>query len=324
MRWRTRGPHAAAFALCVAIGFAGTTYGTGITRAPQATTAATAGLLSCMKWRVAGLCFWLKCGFFGCKVKVSPKIFNYAPEAFTTTFTKTGIGPISLPLIDGAGNIEQRKGKGWARDHQIFRDADLYGHPLGAAIAGLSGLSLGLICASRAVPMFPYFESPLDAVTWRGIAPVESLYPAAFIPGLREIGSFPLNTWGNVYPRTGRVVQQSEPKAGAVIAQRVGDIVTRTGQPHVYVPLSSVRMGTFGMKYWDPPPLKEADPSTGTWQMFHPKLDKSCYAFGDNDSLSLASWSDLRRSADGEYGFNLWRPYKCCLALGKFLFSIDF
>ncbi len=283
----------------------------GLWRAPQATVSALAAAPRCLHWRVVGLCFWLHCTIKGCKVKVSVKVSNYAPDAFTTSFTSDFL------LTDAAGNIEARKRPGEPRDHQIFRDADLYGHPLaGARFLG------GLICSSRTVPLFPYFQSTLDSPVWRSFVPVESLYPAAWIPGLREIGKFPFNTWGSVYPRTGRVVQQEEPKAGAVIAQRVGDIGTRRWQPHVYIPLKAVKSPADGMKYWFPGPLKEGDSRTGMWQMFHPRVDRSCYTFGANDSLKLSSWSDGRRSGDGEYAFNLWRPYSCCRRRGRFLFSI--
>jgi hypothetical protein len=69
-----------------------------------------------------------------------------------------------------------------------------------------------------------------------GIAlPLEMFYAASLIPGLREIGNWPLQTWGGVYPRTGWTTQAEEPKAAAVNAQRAGDIVTRDNQPHIYM-----------------------------------------------------------------------------------------
>lgn len=320
-----KNPSPVAFALSVCLLVAPPKAGvaSGLDHASDAASSAASASFSCMKWRIVGLCFWLHCSLKGCKVRTSLKIFNYAPEAYTTVFANVGPGPFSVPSVDGVGNIEARKGA-LPRDHQILRDADLFGHPLGASLGALSGLGLNLVCPSRAVPMFPYFESPLDAAVWRGIAPVESLYPASMIPGLREIGHWPDNTWGNLYPRTGRVVQQEEPKAAAVIAQRVGDIATRWNQPHVYVPLPAVRTGDFGKKYWNPPPLMENMGGTGTWQMFYPKVDTSCYVFGNDDSGGTTSWSDGRRSEDGAYAFNLWRPYRCCQKRGKFLFDIEF
>ncbi|WP_315941019.1 TraU family protein [Avibacterium paragallinarum] len=50
---------------------------------------------------------------------------------------------------------------------------------------------------------------------------------------------------GNIYPRGGVVTQVDDYKASAVIAQRVADIVTRTGQLHIYQP--AARTGGAGM-----------------------------------------------------------------------------
>ena len=292
----------------------------GVAFAPQATATAIAGLPACLMWRPIGICVWLFCTPFGCKIRTSIKVQNYVPDAFVSVTT------MDIALQDAAGHIEQRKANKQIRDHQIFRAADLYGHPLSASsFAGLAGSVpgvSGLVCLPRSIPLMPYFESALDYLVWRAIVPVESLYPASFIPGLREIGTFPLNTWGNVYPRTGRVLQQSEPKAAAVLAQRVGDITTRKFQPHVYIPLDSVKLPSSGVKYWGPGPLLEQQASTGTWQMIHPRPDPSCYVFGINDSFSPIGWSDFRRSDTGNYAFNLWRPYKCCKRKGIYLFSI--
>ncbi len=300
---------------------AGSTLQAGVLFAPQATATALAGLPACLKWRPIGICVWLSCSLTGCKIRTSLKVRNYVPDAFVAITT------MDIALQDAAGHIEKRKPNKQTRDHQIFRAGDLYGHPLSASgfldiVDTLPGIS-GLVCLPRSVPLMPYFESALDYLVWRAIVPVESLYPASFIPGLREIGTFPLNTWGNVYPRTGRVLQQSEPKAAAVLAQRVGDITTRKFQPHVYIPLDSAKLPSFGVKYWGPGPLVEHQASTGTWQMIHPRPDPYCYAFGNNDSFSPIGWSDFRRSDTGNYAFNLWRPYKCCKRKGIYLFTIS-
>jgi hypothetical protein len=71
---------------------------------------------------------------------------------------------------------------------------------------------------------------------WRWHVP-EEVYPQTWIPGIREIGHFPLNTWGSTYPRGGTATQADEAKMAAVIAQRSADIVTRKNQPHVYLAL---------------------------------------------------------------------------------------
>ena len=73
---------------------------------------------------------------------------------------------------------------------------------------------------------------------------------------MREIGTRTrLNLWGNVYPRGGFLHQADDYKAGAVVAQRAGDVVTRRGQLHVYQPLmANARDG-----YWPAGALIESD-----------------------------------------------------------------
>jgi integrating conjugative element protein (TIGR03756 family) len=236
---------------------------------------------------LTGICLWLRCGFRGCRIRVSPRVFNYAPDAVVTTHNaaaqhpwvelrpalaaaNAGLAGLVGGLADASGSVEGRREQGnpvRARDHQTFREADLVGHPFSASGAVLG--TAGLVCPPRTVPLMPYFVSSLDALAWREIVPIESLYPASLIPGLKEIGSWPVNTWGNVYPRTGIALQQEEPKAAAILAQRVGDITTRSAQPHVYVPLSQAQL-SWGMKYWNPPALEPNDEDTGSWQMLAP------------------------------------------------------
>ncbi|MFF0977557.1 TraU family protein, partial [Proteus mirabilis] len=117
-----------------------------------------------------------------------------------------------------------------------------------------------------------------DSVSWRLGVP-EMAYPEALIPGKREIGAQSRGAmWGNLYPRSGFVTQQDGGKAAAVVAQRVADIITRTGQVHTYVPLKGHRRDG----YWPPEAVTE---NTGTknhqWQRLSPGLKNSCGVFPD-------------------------------------------
>ena len=77
-------------------------------------------------------------------------------------------------------------------------------------------------------------------------------------------------------------------------------------------------------RVWPPGPLVETDQRTGTWQMLLPRPETSCKVFGINDLDSLAGWGGGRVDAQGDYVWNLWRPYKCCQRRGQlFLFDID-
>ncbi len=167
----------------------------------------------------------------------------------------------------------------------------------------------GFLCASEAVSFFPYFLSTVDASGWR-LGVTELIYPATFIPGLREIGDWPLNTWGSVHPRQGFVNTAEDPKAAAVCAQRAADIVTRELQPHAYVFLGG---GDCGTGCTPPGPVMENDPENSTWQMLTPLPESTCNVFGINDVLDPFSWADFKQIDETEdYAWNLWRRYRCC------------
>ena len=315
-----------------ATGFSGT-----ITT-PQIITQTTAAALSCMQWMPIGACFWLHCSWTGCSVRSSIKVAHYSPDLVVSSYNELGDNPwveiratlglaqktaatgllgtlFPVPL-DSAGNRTEGTSE---RDHKnlVYRETDAIGHPLGSLSGVVSGV--GLLCPSETTSLVPYFQSGLDALSWRQEVP-EIFYPASFIPGLRELGSWPPQTWGSVYPRTGWTTQSEEPKAAAINAQRAGDIVTRSGQPHVYIPVT----GSSGsLKIWSPGPLMETDRRTGTWQMLVPRTESSCNVFGTNDLISLTGWGGGRVDPEGDYVWNLWRPYKCCQRRGSFLFDID-
>lgn len=307
---------------------------------PQIVTQTSTAALSCMRWMPVGICFWLKCSLSGCRIRTSIKVGHYQPDVVVSSYNELGGNPWLeirttlglaqktaangllgrlLPVpVDSAGN--RTEGTQGNRDHRnlIFRETDVIGHPLNFLAGVLPGT--GYLCRSQTHAFTPYFLSGLDALSWRLAIP-EMFYPASLIPGLREIGHWPLQSWGGLYPRTGWVTQAEEPKAAAITAQRAGDIVTRSGQPHIYRPIRG--SGGSGQKIWPPGPLREGDPRTGLWQMLLPKADSTCVVFGTNDLVSFRGWGGGRVDAGGEYAWNLWRPYSCCRRRGAFLFDIN-
>ena len=59
--------------------------------------------------------------------------------------------------------------------------------------------------------------------------------------------------------------------------------------------------------------------------MLLPREERSCQVFGTSDIAATNSWGGGRVAADGDYAWNLWRPYQCCRRAGQtFLYSIDF
>jgi integrating conjugative element protein (TIGR03756 family) len=296
---------------------------------------------ACLHWRPIGTCFWLRCNLGGCSVRTSLKVGHYRPDLVVSVYNVLGQNPWTairgtlgqaqraaatgllgrlLPVpVDSAGN--RTEGSFGHRDHKnlLFRETDAIGHPLGALADVVD--EVGLLCPSETTAFVPYFQSALDALAWREAVP-ESFYPASLIPGLREIGTWPLQTWGSVHPRTGWTTQAEEPKAAAINAQRAGDIVTRRDQPHVYRPV--VETDASSLKIWSPGPLREKDPATGTWQMLLPEPEHSCAVFGVDDRASLTGWGGGKVDPEGDYVWNLWRPYQCCPRRGQFfLFSVD-
>ncbi|EGH15327.1 hypothetical protein PSYMP_29053, partial [Pseudomonas amygdali pv. morsprunorum str. M302280] len=65
--------------------------------APPAVTSATlaASTLSpdCLEYKVVGICYWLLCTPFGCKVKTSTKVRHFVPDAVVSSYSNTGENP---------------------------------------------------------------------------------------------------------------------------------------------------------------------------------------------------------------------------------------
>jgi integrating conjugative element protein (TIGR03756 family) len=213
------------------------------------------------------------------------------------------------------GGGHRTEGGNPATDQSLrFKEVTAIGHPF-SSVSDFIG-NTGYYCPSEAESFNPYLLSSLDALTWRLGLP-EMLYLQNLLPGRRVVGDGIQQQWGPVWPRTGFINQKDDAKAAAVIAQRAGNIVTQTRQPHIYNALD----GNGYNRTWLPGELVENDPSTGVWQMLAPKVDEQCYAFGENDVLST-SWSEGRHSEDNRYAFTLWRPYECCEAQGAYLFTV--
>ncbi|WP_020683020.1 TIGR03756 family integrating conjugative element protein [Marinobacterium rhizophilum] len=273
---------------------------------------------NCLEYRIVGICYWLHCSWSGCTVRTSVKVRHYVPDAVVSSYSNTGETPwVDVRAMSQPNPTAQAGGDGTTHeDHENnlakFKNADVIGHP-GAKLFSQFAAGFGYRCDGAATAFMPYLLSTLDTVAWRYNLP-EAVYPEALTPGMREIGTrSALNLWGNVYPRGGFLHQSDDHKAGAVVAQRAGDIVTRRGQLHVYQPLlANSRDG-----YWPAGALMESDASTGKWQELTPRLSTSCAVFPHSDPRLQAR--------QGDYAWALWRPYSCCQRRGqRFLGSVDF
>lgn len=267
----------------------------------------------CLQYRVVGLCYWLLCTPFGCTVKTSVKVKHNLPELVVSTYNSPGDNPWQeMAVMDAAASGTLSGGDTNPRiTHSKtkirFKDAAAIGHPADASFYRFLSSS-GYSCSSNVTPFQPYFLSTLDSLAWRsGVS--EMLYPEALTPGLREVGQSG-DLWGNIYPRSGVLGQTHDYKAGAVIAQRTADIVTRAGQLHVYLPL----VATPHPGYWPPAPVQEGKSGNHGWQMLSPQMSTACAIFPDRNITD--TYAD-RLSTDGSYAWTLWRPYSCCQRRGQ-------
>jgi integrating conjugative element protein (TIGR03756 family) len=314
------------------------------------TASAASGFASCGRWQPIGACFYLVCSLFECHIETTVKYAHYNPDLVISAYNSIGssadpiggspwdfgkklTGTINtqgastiLKLLKSTFTSIPSGGDFSHSQHQnmLFKEADAIGHPA----AAFTDSSLSMICPSDATALKPYFLSGLDAAAWRWQIP-EQLYPQSWVPGLREVGSASLYTWGNLYPRSGFSTQTNPAKMAAVISQRVADIVTRKNQPHVYL---SIHAGdddanqhiSDDVMVWSPGPIQETDPKNGWWQLVYPQVDQDCTVFGENDLASIIEWeSDVTDPDDGSYVWTLWRPYECCTIEGAFITSVD-
>lgn len=292
----------------------------------------------CLNYCFKGICLFLDCGLTGCWVESSPRISHRNPDVVVSVYREPGKNPwreieylfgdlqvaaldAQVPLMEIAGNDKAGFGEQVNNNHTrplLYREADAFGHPFNvgdwAEFAGL------VFCGSQTKPFEPIFQSAFDGYNWRlGLG--EWLYVHKAMPGMSEVGTIFVNSWGSVYRRTGFIPQYDDAKANAVIAQRVGDIITRNGQPHVYIPLTNTpRSGQHFVHL--PPPLEENTDEGGVWRMIAPKKDSGCYVFGQDSPLA-ESWSEGRQVEDRGSVFELWRPYDCCKDKGSFIESIE-
>ena len=297
------------------------------------TSTSIKALKNCLNWKVVGECFWLKCGIDGCSVRVSAKVGHYRPDSVVSVYPHISSHPwkemkhivqkafdVALPSMDprvqqwirGNGTEPAMDDRNKLRNLRYF-EGDLFGHPL----QGLKFPGATYFCDAVTTPLIPYYLSLTDLVAWRNPI-VESYVAASVIPGRREIGTWPINTWGPVFPRQGWILQPSPPKAAAVIAQRVADIAINGGGYRVRKTLGKGRVNL-----WPPPPIRENKGATAKWQMLHPNKESECSAFGENDLLQVADWGGNRVDKKNTYMWSLWRPYKCCVKRGQWFLGSD-
>lgn len=289
-------------------------------------------LPNCFRYKIVGLCFWLKCVGSFCSINTTPKVDHYLPDAVVSVFQKQNSNPwdyannmidkVAFPFgnsaIKHALDVDIGYGnKSASTVHDgdtLAKEADLIGNP---ALKFFSNFRQ-YVLPSQATPFIPYYISFIDSYMWRSPLYETLLYPHTLIPGVHIVGSL-MNNWGSVYPRTGMLMQPQDTKAAAVMAQRAADIATRSMQPHVYNPL----IGPCG-SHCEINEVTENDDHS-EWQMIFPAVEKNCKVFGENDLSSKPWGSDNAQKGNGNYAWALWRRYHGCIeGEGKYIGSIDF
>lgn len=317
--------------------------------------------ISCIDWKPTGVCFWLKCRPFppSCSVETSLKVRHFNPDAIVQVYQtpgdvpwdemsfvsdslslgQTGATPANANQITGGDRKGKHKDDKKKQNSKIInRHVDVIGSPGLLVVSELFG-STDYGCASGATPYQPYYVSTLDYYSWK-FPYSDFMKPGVYVPGMREVGEredgehetfLPSGRFGNVYPRVGSLMQNDTYKASTVFAQRAADIVTDTGALHIYTYLGEKKSKK---GWWPPGQVKEWTSDEGKWQMLSPKAESECHIFGDPStrknayvgSASEAAFDGYqeRRSDNGDYSWQLWRPYECCEKKGQiFLYSVD-
>ena len=302
----------------------------------------------CLDWKINGICIWLKCSIFGCYIVTTPRISHRLPDLVVTSYPRTAKTPWlekrsifqsihnqSNPLFSG-GSIAGIGNELAQQESLRFSEVDVIGNP---AINSLEFRRF--LCRSAVEPHFPYFISLIDHKAWRSGLP-DGNRKEANTPGAREIGNWPHHTWGSVYPRSGFVFQDHPGKAAAVASQRAIDVVLGDSSGHI---VSSFSQNNFNIVQRGDPDarsenycnrsggswnnresrcslnswyqwLPKSNEKIDRWQMILPKISKSCVTFGES-----AIWPHHSLAEDGEYIWNYWAMYKCCVKAGGILLN---
>ena len=282
--------------------------------------------LSCISYRVSGMCYWLQCTPFGCYVRTSTQVEHYNPDVVMEVTNTDRLpmkwltGPMDS-VTEGISSgmfglsLGQRRKDDKAINTYQFHDVNEVGNPIlplyNASVGSLLGSVAGW-CGSNVTPLRPYFSSKVDP-DWR-LSIAEALLT---VPNLmKKVGTLS-DQWAPLYPRTGAVVHSDLYRSSAAIAFRAGHITTRGSQPHIYSMLPTTSTGG---KTWGPPPLELDNKDTGKWQMNYPRGKRSgCYVFPEaerNNFETVASDLD-------NYLWTFWRKYKCCSRRGSFLYAVE-
>ena len=299
----------------------------------------------CIDWKFDGICFWLRCGLFGCRVVTSARVSHRLPDLVVQSYIEPG----SPPWHDGPkfshSNSQRASNLGTgitgATNRNQFShtlnyfEVDIVGNPVADLFGRIPGR---FMCRSDVDPLHPYFASSIDASAWRSLNTNSEVNSSLLEQS--EVSAAPGITWGPLLPRTGFVLQPHPAKAAAVAATRAIDIVTRELGNHIATPYTtntstrSIRRGdttasnpkscsdsggtwretknTSGCETTVWQQWRSLPTDNRRWQMLAPEPARQCRQFGTAKAPSSSS-------IDGRYGWHYWQRYRCCRKRGFYL-----
>ena len=273
--------------------------------------------IDCLDWKILGICYWLNCNITGCSVKTSLRVGHYIPEFVVSSYTSQSEWDETRSWNDNPNAAVAAASREMNEDEALdFKSVDVISHPATLIFDALGRSDL--FCESaNDVPMLPHFLSSIDP-NWHDPT-IEQLYPAsvAGTPKITTGNWLPIlgdGYWAPLFPRCGWGAHPYDPINAAVAAHRAAEIVTRAGQPHVYLPAS----GSCGNRCWRPGPVSIGG-NDNRFQMIAPVSSNSHSTFGGS-----ATWANGKQNINESYAWNLWRYYACCKPKGLFIDKTDF
>ncbi len=271
-------------------------------------------LPSCLHYQVpTHVCIWVS--QWG-EVNTTPIVSHYLPDLVVSVFKTPDDNPW-LEVGKVAGNAEKtlqnemvRQITGVTADggnhslqdqHEqevIFKEAEIIGNP------ALMMIPIEGLLPSTASAWQIYFESTVDSLLWRGLSaaalPEEGM--AITFNATHHIGT-ELSNWGGIYPHEGKVIQDNDVKASAVIAARAADLVTsQQGYGHIYNALSdSCGEHCSAAKV-------QTNSKQTYFQMIYPIAQTECHILGDSGSYQASMLNH-----DSAYVWVVWRQYEGCV-----------
>lgn len=269
---------------------------------------------SCMSYRLAGACTWLKCRALppSCEVRTSVLVDHFLPDFVVSVYSNTspwkGLGGVGKNTASSIlTDIQAVQPESNRMDTNLdFKHADIITNPA-ILLFNQMAASNGLSCESvETIPMMPHFISKYDPA-WRSPL-IEQFYPQALVgfPRQSELPEY----WGPIYPRTGWTSLPHDAMSALVTAERASEILTGGLSLHVFLPPSEDC--SRNTKCWAPPKV-ELGNRDNRFQLLYPKVEKDAEPLPRN-----GSWVNGMEVHDQRYSWVLWRRYKCCKEEGQF------